>query len=86
MNKNETTEVNAILVRNSYKFENNLIKPDDEGDLVTFGIKPTNEVVKEIMILYNQNLELSEVHRLLKKVVNEIENKMKNENWTKKRN
>jgi len=80
MNKNETTEVNAIVVRNSYKSNNEILKNDSEGDSITFGIKPTNEIVKEIMILYNQNLELSEVHRLLKKVVNEIENKMKNEN------
>jgi len=80
MNKNETTEVNAIVVRNSYKFENNLIKPDDEGDLISFGMKPTAEIVKEILILYNQNLELSEVLRLLKKVVNQIEKKMNHEN------
>jgi len=80
MNKNETTEVNAIVVRNSYKSNNEILKNDSEGDSITFGIKPTTEFVKEILILYNQNLELSEVHRLLKKVVNEIENKMKNEN------
>jgi len=79
MNKNETTEVNAIVVRNSYKSNNEILKNDSEGDSITFGIKPTTEFVKEILILYNQNLELSEVHRLLKKVVNEIENKMKNE-------
>jgi len=58
MNKNETTEVNAIVVRNSYKSNNEILKNDSEGDSITFGIKPTTEFVKEILILYNQNLEL----------------------------
>jgi len=75
MNKNETLEVNAIVVRNSYKSNNVVFKTDAEGDSISFGTKPTAEFVKEILILYNQNLELSEVLRLLKKVVNEIEKK-----------
>ncbi len=76
MKEFETHTVKQVTVRNSYKFVNSVFKPDDEGDLIIFGEKPTKEIVKEIVILINPDMELNEVHRLLLKVVSQIENKL----------
>jgi hypothetical protein len=76
MKKNEVDTVNTILVRTTYVPNSEIIKPDEEGDLITFGKKPTAEIVKEMIVLINPKMELKEVHRLLLKVVNQIENKL----------
>ncbi len=79
MKEFETHTVKTILVRNSYVPNSEILKNDDEGDLIAFGEKPTKEVVKEMIILINPEMELKEVHRLLLKVVNQIENKLSHE-------
>ncbi len=76
MKEVNTHTVKQITVRNSYKFVNPVFKPDKDGDLITFGEKPTNEIVKEIVILINPEMELTEIHRLLSKVVKQIKNKL----------
>jgi len=78
MKELETHTVNVIVARNSYIPNSPILPNDADGDNITFGEKPTKEPVKEIVILINPKLELSEVHRLLSKVVNQIEMKISN--------
>jgi len=76
---NESTEntVNAIIVRNSYKQENDIFKKDIDGDLIVFSdnYNINNVTVKDLLILINKNIDKKELVRLLEKVLQKLNEK-----------
>ena len=70
-------KVNAIVVRNSYKEQNELFKSDADGDLIVFSndYNTENTTVKDILILIRKDIDKTEITRLLSKVIDNLTQK-----------